>query len=371
MEGERDLETGAFLHVVGARPNFVKAAPVLAGLEELGASQHLLHTGQHYDESMSGSFLRDFGLREPEINLGVGSGSHGTQTAAILSGIEQPLLALRPRAVIVYGDVNSALAAALASVKLGIPVAHVEAGLRSFDRSMPEEINRVLVDAVADAHFVTSPEAIGHLHDEGIAAEKIFYVGNPMIDSLSRVRPLLASINITDRLELPDVFGVVTLHRPSNVDDREGAARIVTALGKVGAEVPLILPLHPRGESVLREAGLFQTPGVTVLPPLGYMDFIALIASSAIVLTDSGGVQEETTVLGIPCITLRSNTERPITISHGTNRLIGERLDRLAEDVQSAIRKGPQQIEPPPLWDGRSGERIARHLLALFPTGRR
>jgi UDP-N-acetylglucosamine 2-epimerase (non-hydrolysing) len=351
------------LHVVGARPNFMKAAPVLRALEALGPSQRLLHTGQHYDAALSDVFFRDLELPQPDVSLGVGSGSHAVQTAAIMVAIEEVLVAQLPPVLVVYGDVNSTIAAAVVCAKLGIPTAHVEAGLRSFDRSMPEEINRVVTDALADLLFVTSPEGMENLAREGIAAERSHFVGNPMIDTLLRHLDRLDAAAVRARMQLPGRYVVATLHRPSNVDSPLAGEKLVAALGEAGRRLPVILPLHPRGRSMLESVGLGKLRGVRVIEPLGYVDFLALVRGAAAVVTDSGGIQEETTVLGVPCLTLRPNTERPVTITHGTNRLVTP--EQLPDALDAALR-GAQAppAEGPPLWDGHAGERIAAILEA-------
>lgn len=350
------------LHVVGARPNFMKAAPVVAALVGRGSRPYLVHTGQHYDEAMSKIFFDQLGMPEPDRNLGIGSGSHAVQTAALMTALEDLFLELDPYRVVVYGDVNSTLAAALVASKLEIPVAHVEAGLRSFDRSMPEEINRIVTDSVSDLHFVTSPEALGHLAREGIADESMHFVGNPMIDTLMRFRDHLDVGGVREAFGLPIPYGVVTLHRPSSVDDPEAVERVVEGLRRASRHIDLIVPLHPRGREQLERAGLGEF--ARVVEPLGYLDFMALMMGSLVVLTDSGGIQEETTVLGIPCLTLRENTERPITITMGTNRLVGTDPDAIEKGVVG-VSSWPRG-ETPPLWDGQAGKRIAEILLSTL-----
>lgn len=348
------------LHVVGARPNFVKAAPVIAAGERLGLDQLLVHTGQHYDDAMSDVFFRQLALPRPDRNLGIGSGSHGAQTGALLAALEEVLLEDQPAVVVVYGDVNSTLAAALAAAKLNIPVAHVEAGLRSFDNTMPEEVNRRLTDALAELLFATSPEAIGHLAREGVPVERVHLVGNPMIDTLlarlDRLDP--EPFRRAHGLDDSERYAIVTMHRPVNVDNAGDAVRVVQALGLVGAQLPVLFPMHPRGRANLEAAGVGGAPGVTVLDPLSYVDFLSAVRGAALVITDSGGVQEETTTLDIPCLTMRTTTERPVTISHGTNQLVD--IDELAERV-AAVLDGSAVFpaERPPLWDGQAGPRIA------------
>ena len=345
------------LHVTGARPNFPKAAPVVHALDRIGIRQILVHTGQHYDARMSDVFFRQLDLPEPDINLGVGSGSHAAQTAAIMVGLERVFIEHAPALVMVYGDVNSTVAAALVGAKLSIPLAHVEAGLRSFDMTMPEEVNRRLTDQLSDLLFVTSPEAIGHLANEGLDVERIHFVGNPMIDTL------LANLDKLDadgaRLThgLSDEYAVATLHRPSNVDDPVVAKEIVSALHQIADDVDVFIPLHPRGRAVLEQAGLSAHSHIRVEEPVGYVEFMSLVRGAVAVLTDSGGVQEETTVLGVPCLTMRPNTERPITVTHGTNRLVTRESVVAAFRAVGEMRHSEHRI--PPLWDGKAGQRIA------------
>jgi UDP-N-acetylglucosamine 2-epimerase (non-hydrolysing) len=352
------------VHVLGARPNFVKAAPVVHALAEQAVPQALVHTGQHYDTLMSDVFFAELGLPQPLANLGVGSGSHGAQTAALLTGLERVLLERRPPLVVVYGDVNSTLAAALVCAKAGIALAHVEAGLRSGDRTMPEEINRIVVDALADVLLATSADAVAHLAREGIAAEQIHLVGNPMIDSLMMALPRLKESRVRERLELPERYAVATMHRPGNVDDASTATELVNALREVSRLVPVVVPLHPRSRAGLAAAGLVDTPDLRVVEPLGYLDFLAAVRGCDLVVTDSGGVQEETTVMGVPCLTVRPSTERPVTISHGTNRLVTSATLAAAADKVLADGARPPMGELPPLWDGKAGQRIARVLTA-------
>src|SRR5579862_9371227 len=310
-------------HVLGARPNFVKAAPVIRALGDLGAEQRVVHTGQHYDERMSDVFFVQLGLPKPDVNLGVGSGSHARMTAEVMVGLEQEFTDNSPAMAVLYGDVNSTVAAGLAGSKLGVPLAHVEAGLRSFDNTMPEEINRRVTDQLCDLLFATSPEAIGHLAREGRPADSMHLVGNPMIDTL------LANLDKFDAAAARTAYGlagrryvVATLHRPANVDSPEVAAGLVRALHEVAAEIAVIIPLHPRGRATLTAAGLLEEERVHVVDPLGYIEFMSLVRGAAAIVTDSGGVQEETTLLRVPCLTLRPNTERPITITSGSNRLV-------------------------------------------------
>lgn len=353
----------AVLHITGARPNFPKAAPVVAALGGRGVEQVLVHTGQHYDDRMSEVFFRELRLPRPDINLGVGSGTQAGQTAAIMVALEEVMLERRPAMVVVYGDVNSTVAAALVAAKLMIPVVHVEAGLRSFDPSMPEEVNRVVTDRLSDVLLATSPDAIAHLAHEGVPADRIHLVGNPMIDTLLSARDRFTP-DAAATLGLPDEpYAVGTLHRPGNVDDPADVAALVAAVHAVADQVRVVLPLHPRGRGRLEAAGLLDHPGVSVTDPLGYLDFMGLVDGARLVVTDSGGVQEETTVLGVPCLTLRPNTERPVTITHGTNRLVTR--EGLADEVAAALAAGRPQTWPvPPLWDGHAGERIADVLVA-------
>ncbi|SEL47033.1 non-hydrolyzing UDP-N-acetylglucosamine 2-epimerase [Nonomuraea pusilla] len=357
-------ENPLVLHVLGARPNFVKAAPVVRALGELGVRQGIIHTGQHYDALMSDVFFADLGLPEPLANLGVGSGSHARQTAALLVGLEEVVLAQNPDLVVVYGDVNSTLAAILVCAKLGVPTAHVEAGLRSFDRGMPEEVNRIVTDSLSDLLFATSPDALSHLAAEGVPAGKVHLVGNPMIDSLFAALPSLDPAPVAERLGLTGRYAVATLHRPANVDSPEAAKELVDAVLEVSRLVPVVVPIHPRGRTRLAEAGLVDGPTVKVVDPLGYVDFLSLVRGAALVVTDSGGVQEETTMLGVPCLTVRPNTERPITVTHGTNRLVTPALLPAAAEKALADGAATPAGELPVLWDGEAGPRIARVIAA-------
>ena len=365
----KDAMRAPITHVLGARPNFMKAAPVIRALAELGLEQRIVHTGQHYDERMSEVFFVQLGLPRPDVNLGVGSGSHARQTAEVLTGMEQELTENPPALAVVYGDVNSTLGTALAAAKLGVPLAHVEAGLRSFDDSMPEEINRRLTDQLCALLFVTSPEAVGYLAREGRPAGAVHLVGNPMIDTLL---VHLDGFDVTAARAaagLPDRYVVATLHRPANVDDPQATAELVQALHEVSDELDVIIPVHPRGRAALDAAGLSTHPRLHVCDPLGYLEFMGLVKGASAVITDSGGVQEETTLLRVPCLTLRPNTERPITITSGSNRLVSRA--ELATAVLKACHDGPYSGELPPLWDGRAGPRTARIIAAwLDPEGR-
>ena len=346
------------VHVLGARPNFVKAAPVIRALAGLGCPQQVVHTGQHYDERLSGVFFTQLGLPKPDVDLGVGSGTHAAQTAAALTGLEQEFIKRSPVLVVVYGDVNSTLSGALAAAKLGIPVTHVEAGLRSFDFSMPEELNRRLTDQLCDLLFTTSPEAVGHLANEGLPVDRVHFVGNPMIDTLLANLSQFDTTSVRVAHDLPERYVVATLHRPANVDDSRDVAVLTAALHEVAGQLDVIIPVHPRGRAALEAAGLHRHPRIHVCEPLGYLEFVALVRGAAAVVTDSGGVQEETTILRVPCLTLRPNTERPITVSHGSNRLVTRA--ELAAAVLKACADGPYTGELPPLWDGAAGPRIAR-----------
>lgn len=346
------------VHVTGARPNFPKVGPVMKALAARGVEQRLIHTGQHYDDRMSEIFFRQLDLPRPDVNLGVGSGSHAVQTAAIMVALEEQFLALKPALVMVYGDINSTVAAALVASKLQIPMAHVEAGLRSFDMTMPEEINRRVTDQLCNLLFVTSPEAMDHLVNEGMPTESTHFVGNPMIDTLLSSLDKLDPAGVKAEFNLPERYAVATLHRPANVDSPDAVRALVEALHGVADMLPIYIPLHPRGRANLIGAGIERHPGIHLMDPLGYLEFIAMVNGSSLVLTDSGGVQEETTILGVPCLTMRPNTERPITITHGTNRLV--RVDEVVDAARVALARDPQaERVTPPLWDGHAGERIA------------
>jgi UDP-N-acetylglucosamine 2-epimerase (non-hydrolysing) len=358
----------AVLHITGARPNFPKAAPVIRALEALGVAQRLVHTGQHYDDRMSDVFFRELGLPEPDVNLGVGSASHAEQTAAIMVRLESLFLDWRPQLVVVYGDVNSTVAAALVAAKAQIPVAHVEAGLRSFDRSMPEEINRLVTDRLSQLLFATSVDAVAHLGNEGVPASQIHFVGNPMIDTLLANLDRFDVDRLRTQLDLTGPYVAATLHRPSNVDHVVDVAELVKALHAVADQVQVVLPLHPRGRARMDGAGLASHRNVRIVDPLGYIEFLSLVRGADAVVTDSGGVQEETTMLGVPCLTLRPSTERPVTISHGTNRLV-TRVD-LPKEVHAVLAAGGLSHGPtPPLWDGRAGVRIADIIRRFVEAG--
>ena len=356
-------------HVVGARPNFMKAAPVIRAVRILGIDQRIVHTGQHYDPLLSDVFFRDLDLAAPDWNLGVGSGSHATQTAATMVELERVFTELRPALVVVYGDVNSTLAAALVAAKLLIPVAHVEAGLRSFDDAMPEEINRRVTDLLSELLFVTAPEGITNLEAIGTPESRIHYVGNPMIDSLLANLHRLDPDPLRAQFELPDRYAVATIHRPSNVDDPAAARRTAAMLTGLAEELQVVIPLHPRGRDALAAGGLVPTDRLRIVDPLGYLEFMSLVRGARLVVTDSGGLQEETTALGIPCLTVRPNTERPITISHGTNRLVEpDSVRDVAREVLSGTFHPP--TDQPPGWDGHAGERIAAEIAAWLSAAR-
>ena len=400
------------LHVVGARPNFMKAAPVLRALSLPGVRQTLVHTGQHYDVAMSDVFFQQLGMPEPDCNLGVGSGTHAQQTAAIMQAFEPVLQERKPHLVLVYGDVNSTVAAALVCSKLGIRVAHVEAGLRSRDRSMPEEINRLLTDQLSDLLFTPSGDGDENLMREGIESSRIHRVGNVMIDSLVRLLPRADQCFPAD---VTSPYALVTLHRPSNVDDLPWLSELLSTLSELSTHLCIVFPVHPRTRQRLREvepstaqglkepetatahvemgaspvkrseasargkkleplsARMFPTPRLRLLDPLPYLEFIALQRRAAVVITDSGGIQEETSFLGVPCLTVRENTERPITLTMGTNQLVGRDLKKLRTAVERILNSNSEGLKPPdpariPLWDGQAAERIAQ-IIVNFISG--
>lgn len=357
------------LHVVGARPNYMKIAPIVRELGKYSSkfAQTLVHTGQHYDDNMSRVFFDELEMPRPDINLEVGSGTHAEQTAQVMLRFEPVLEQLKPDWMIVPGDVNSTLACALVASKLGVKVAHVEAGLRSFDRTMPEEINRLLTDQLSDLLLTHSPEANENLIHERIAAEKIHLVGNTMIDTLVRLLPLAEKRWPSLREEFAlDKFILVTLHRPNNVDDAAGLTEIMAALNEVGARLPVFFPVHPRTRQRIAEHNVDVSDNVRLTNPIGYLDFLALQAHASVVVTDSGGVQEETTFLGIPCLTVRPNTERPITITKGTNQLVKRDRAEIISAIETAIQRPRDIAQPAPeFWDGKAAERIAKLFLEL------
>lgn len=354
------------VHVIAAaRPNFMKVAPLMHALKAADwCRAELVHTGQHYDAAMSDAFFRDLSIPRPDHHLGVGSGTHAEQTAAVMVAYEKVCAAERPDWIVVVGDVNSTAACALVGAKLCIPVAHLEAGLRSGDRSMPEEINRLVTDAIADLLWTPSPDADDNLAREGRAAA-VERVGNIMIDTFEMLRDRIEAAASFERFGLArDGYGVVTLHRPANVDDGGTLGALAAALTAVAAQTPLVFPVHPRTRKMLAQFGLLDSlravAGLHLTEPLGYIDFMGLVTGAQLVITDSGGVQEETTYLGIPCLTLRPNTERPITLTEGSNRLVTP--DTLPEAARAALRAGRRTDPPPALWDGRTAERVAESL---------
>jgi UDP-N-acetylglucosamine 2-epimerase (non-hydrolysing) len=354
------------INVVGARPNFMKVAPVVAAMKKRPTDflPLVLHTGQHYDASMSDAFFTDLDLPQPDVYLGVGSGSHAVQTAAIMERFEPVVLKEQPDWVLVVGDVNSTIACALVCVKLGVKVAHVEAGLRSRDRTMPEEINRLLTDQIADLLFTPSVDADQNLLAEGIPPERISFVGNIMIDSLFRNLQRACESNIKSEMGLTDrQYAVLTLHRPSNVDNRETFGRILSALEAIASQLPIVFPVHPRTRKTITQFGLAEriasATNLRLIEPLGYLDFLSLYSTARLVLTDSGGIQEETTALGIPCLTLRENTERPITVEMGTNIVVGTDTRKIVSEAAAILNgAGAKGTRQPPLWDGHTAERI-------------
>lgn len=353
------------INVVGARPNFMKVAPIVEAMKrrEREFTPLVVHTGQHYDAAMSDAFFRDLDLLQPDVHLGVGSASHAAQTAAIMERFEPVVLREQPDWVVVVGDVNSTLACALVCVKLGVKVAHVEAGLRSRDRTMPEEINRLLTDQIADLLFTPSADADENLRAEGIPPERIRLVGNIMIDSLYKHLERSRQSRIKDQLGLTDKsYAVLTLHRPANVDDPVVFGRILEALERICEQLPVVFAVHPRTRKTITELGLDERVekigGLRLIDPLGYLDFLSLYSGARLVLTDSGGIQEETSVLGIPCLTLRENTERPITVTMGTNTIVGTDTTKIIAAAFAALNETARQPVSIPLWDGHTAERI-------------
>jgi UDP-N-acetylglucosamine 2-epimerase (non-hydrolysing) len=357
------------LHVVGARPNFMKVAPILAQLRKRAeVAQVLVHTGQHYDAKMSDVFFQDLGMPDPDVHLGVGSGSHAQQTAKVMVEIEPVLAREKPDVVVIAGDVNSTVAVALVASKMGLSIAHVEAGLRSRDWSMPEEINRVLTDRLSDLLFTPSRDGDENLRQEGIDPSRVHFVGNVMIDSLNAALPRARESRIHERLELRrKAYALATLHRPANVDDPAALSRLLSALSEVAAQLPVVFPIHPRTRSRL-PAG-FEAAGLKLVEPLGYLDFLALTAEARLVMTDSGGIQEETTALGVPCLTMRENTERPVTVDVGTNQLVGTDPEKAVTAAREVLAGRARRGRIPELWDGRAAERVAE-ILVRFCTGR-
>ena len=356
------------LNVVGARPNFIKIAPIVAAMKRSRRLRsYLVHTGQHYDDNMSRLFLDEMGIPRPDENLEVGSGSHAQQTAAIMARFEPVLDRYRPDAVLVVGDVNSTLACSLVAVKCGVRVVHVEAGLRSRDRTMPEEINRLLTDQIADLLFVTCPEAISNLRAEGIPRRKIRFVGNVMIDSLRRFRPLAERSDIRNRLDLRRRgYVLLTVHRPSNVDCENDLKDLLETLRQVADRLPVVFPVHPRTRACIAASSRLERaashPHLRLLEPLGYLDFLKLMLDARFLMTDSGGIQEETTALRIPCLTLRENTERPITVTEGTNVVVGRDREKILRCTDQILAGRWRRGRVPKYWDGHAAERIVRIL---------
>jgi UDP-N-acetylglucosamine 2-epimerase (non-hydrolysing) len=357
------------LHVVGVRPNYVKASAVLHAAEELTSARNLLvDTGQHYDASLRDAVYDDLGLRTPDLYLGVGSGSHARQTAAIMLAFEEVLLEVRPDVVVVFGDVNSTMACALVAAKMQVPLVHVEAGLRCFDRSMPEEINRIVTDSVSDLLFTPSPDADANLLREGAPQERIRFVGNVMVDALHRALPRALGRDVWTRLSVKrEGYALLTLHRAQNVDTEASLLRVAEAIEQIQRELPVVFPVHPRTRASLDSMGvgakLREMPNVIMTPPFGYLDFLCLEAHASVVLTDSGGVQEETSVLGVPCVTLLDRTERPVTVTQGTNRLASTSPERILEAfwAGNAKERRPATIEG---WDGGAAQRVVRQIEA-------
>jgi len=353
------------VNVAGARPNFVKIAPLMAAFEaEATIESMLVHTGQHYDERMSGLFFSQIGIPAPQVNLEVGSASHAVQTAEIMKAFEPVVLEHQPDAVLVVGDVNSTIACGLVAAKLGVPLVHVEAGLRSFDRAMPEEINRILTDTISDLLFCSEQSGVDNLLAEGVPRERIFLVGNVMIDTLLSCRAKADASGILDELSLTSgEYAVLTMHRPSNVDDPVVLGRLLDALEAIQADLPIVFPAHPRTRNRLAATGLGERiegmSNFRMVDPLGYLDFLKLTSSARIVLTDSGGIQEETTILKVPCLTLRENTERPVTVEVGGNAIVGTDPERILAAYRNAMAGPAGQSDVPPLWDGRAARRIA------------
>ncbi|MHC4294777.1 MAG: non-hydrolyzing UDP-N-acetylglucosamine 2-epimerase [Planctomycetota bacterium] len=366
------------INIVGARPNFMKIAPLMKAYRDYPSIEALLvHTGQHYDEQMNGLFFKQLDIPIPDVNLEVGSGTHAVQTAEIMKAFEPVVRSHAPDAVLVVGDVNSTIACGLVAVKLGIRLVHVEAGLRSFDRTMPEEINRILTDAISDLFFCTERSGVRNLQKEGVAEDSIFLVGNVMVDTLLQNKGLAESSTILEQLGLTQrSYAVLTLHRPANVDDPDVLSDILDALEVIQQETPIVFPIHPRTRANLASSTLSGRiegmANLRLIDPLGYLDFLKLMSLARVVLTDSGGIQEETTILRVPCLTLRDNTERPITIELGTNRLVGTHHEKIIRAYRSAISNQTRRPQTPPLWDGRAAQRIAKILSEkITPSARR
>ncbi|MBC7404383.1 MAG: UDP-N-acetylglucosamine 2-epimerase (non-hydrolyzing) [Cytophaga sp.] len=364
--------------IVGARPNFMKIAPIMMALNELKPQLQvsLVHTGQHYDVAMNEQYFQALGIPAPDINLEVGSGSHAVQTAEVMCRFEAALEGKNPTAILVVGDVNSTIACALVATKKGIPVIHVEAGLRSFDRAMPEEINRVLTDQISDILFITEPSGRDNLLREGVADKRIHFVGNVMIDTLrhnlSRAIPTSKIASDAGRANFAHqekTYAVVTMHRPANVDDELVLASLINTVVAISEQLPVIFPMHPRTKSMIEKFGfgrLLDTPNILLLPPMGYLEMLGLMKDAKVVLTDSGGIQEETTALGVPCITLRGNTERPITVDEGTNTIAGQDAEKILSIFNDVMQSGGKGGRIPQYWDGRASNRIADVIAAEF-----
>jgi UDP-N-acetylglucosamine 2-epimerase (non-hydrolysing) len=353
------MKTLTLTCVVGARPNFIKMAALMHEIRQRPSiDAQLVHTGQHHSPEMSDDFFRELDIPEPDLNLAVSQGTPTEQTAAIMTSMERVFLDRRPDVLVVVGDVTSTLAASLVAAKLGIRIAHVEAGLRSFDRAMPEEINRIITDAVSNYLFVTEPSGEENLRREGVAGDKIFVVGNVMIDTLLRFRAKANESDVLERLKLRErEYAIATLHRPSNVDDAKQITALIGVLSEIATRLPVIFPVHPRTRQRIEALGL-ATPGIQLIGPQGYLDFMRLMASSRIVLTDSGGIQEETTILQVPCLTLRENTERPVTITQGTNQLVGTKPENILKAAHEVLDSEYPANRVPDLWDGRAAARI-------------
>jgi UDP-N-acetylglucosamine 2-epimerase (non-hydrolysing) len=364
--------------IVGARPNFMKIAPIMAALKKFEPvlEVSLVHTGQHYDVAMNEQYFQALGIPNPDINLEVGSGTHATQTAEVMCRFETALEGKIPTAILVVGDVNSTIACALVATKKGIPVIHVEAGLRSFDRAMPEEINRVLTDQISDMLFTTEPSGKENLLREGIAEQRIHFVGNVMIDTLRNnltraisAQKIASDMGRSDFFDESNKYAVVTMHRPSNVDDEFILKNLLRTVATISAHLPVIFPLHPRTKGMIHQFGLdkiLDAKRILQLPPMGYLEMLGLMQGATVVLTDSGGIQEETTALGVPCITLRNNTERPITVDEGTNTIAGQDSEKILAAFHDVLQTGGKTGRIPEYWDGHASDRIADAIVAKF-----
>ncbi len=357
------------LSIVGARPNFMKIAPVMDALATHAVDQLLVHTGQHYDANMSKVFFDELGLPKPDLYLGVGSASHARQTAAVMTALEDVFNEHRPDLVLVAGDVNSTMAAALVAAKASIPLAHIEAGLRSFDRTMPEEVNRVVVDHLSDFLFVTEESGHRNLIHEGLAEDRIHLVGNCMVDSLKRHLDRALEASPWEAFDLaPETFALLTLHRPSNVDDPAALRQMLDTLSEVSQQLPILFPVHPRTRSRIADSGIELPASLQLCGPQPYLTFLGLMAKARLVLTDSGGIQEETTALDVPCLTLRWNTERPVTVDQGSNRLVGTDPQAIHQGCRAILAGDWPRARQPPLWDGKAGQRIAATIMQWVET---